>query len=476
MNKLLTNNQMRAADAYTISAGVSSERLMKRAGIALAEEVALVAGGIEAKSILVVCGTGNNGGDGYVCAEELKRRGLNVSVYAAEGRLSFDCAREKSAYSGAYTEIVAGDIVVDCIFGTGLARDVSGVYAEIIDKINASGAYIISADIPSGLNGDNGRTMGTAVKADLTVTIAEYKAGLFLADGLDKCGAVVKKDIGIICPDGDYVYAVEDADVKPFYPRRLRNCHKGTYGRANIVAGSENYIGAAALSVSAALKSGCGYVVLTAPEQVRYALAAALPQAVYTALCDSSANAVAIGMGCGVSEALFGEIKSLLKAYDGTLIIDADGLNSLSKFGTEALRGHSCNVILTPHVKEFSRLTGLNTEDILSDPVGLGRAFAEKYGVTLVLKGASTVITDGKRTAVSASGSSAQAKAGSGDMLSGFMCGCAARGLQPFDAAVCAVYTLGLAAEAAAEKYTEYCTTSEEVLNNLHFAIKRLTE
>ena len=217
MIKFLTNAEMRSADSHTINdLGVPSQELMRRAGEAIAEEVAAVCADFT-KKITVACGTGNNGGDGYVCARALKERGCDVAVFAVEGRLSPDCEKAKELYDGKYVKEISGDIIVDCLFGTGLSREVSGEFADIINAINDSGAYVISADIASGINGDNGKVMGVAVKADMTVAVAEYKLGHVLGDGADYCGAVTRADIGIVA-EGSYACALTDGDIKAFFP------------------------------------------------------------------------------------------------------------------------------------------------------------------------------------------------------------------------------------------------------------------
>lgn len=265
-------------------------------------------------------------------------------------------------------------------------------------------------------------------------------------------------------------------DIKKFYPPRPRNSHKGTYGSANIIAGSDKYMGAAALSISAALKSGCGYVKLTTSEKVKLALAARYPQVIYLDEPDLSSDAIAVGMGCGACENLYLLIKKLLKEYTGTLIIDADGLNSISAYGKDILKNKSANVILTPHVKEFSRLNGKSVEEITSNPVKYATQFAAEYQVVLLLKGCDTVITDGSRYKVNTRGTTALAKGGSGDMLSGYMCGTAARGISPFDAACTSAFTMGLSAEISSKELTDYCATADDILKNLHNAVKLLTE
>lgn len=471
MAEFITNGQMREADAYTIEKlGVPSEELMRRAGTAIADEVEKLARG---KSVLVVCGSGNNGGDGFVCARVLKERGAAVRVFDAGENYSDDCLREKSRYNGAYTDEIEGDIIVDCLFGTGLNRAVGGKYGKIIAEINACGAFVVSADIPSGLCGDNGRVLGSAVKADLTVAIEKIKCGCVLGDGLDFCGKITVKPIGVVC-NGDYLRALDDGEAAAFYPARKRNTHKGSYGCALLIAGSDRYVGAAALAAQAAAKSGCGYVKLRSSEKVEAALVGKLPQIIYGDY-DLNAQSIAIGMGRGATEETYAEVKYLLSEYRGSLIIDADGLNALAKFGADALLVKKCTVLVTPHVKEFSRLTGASVDEILSDPVNYARGFAEKYGVCVLLKSAASVITDGKTTVLNLKGNSALAKGGSGDMLSGYIAGSVARGLSLFDGAVCGAYTLGLAAEIAAEAKTEYCATAKDIINNLHNAVKRLT-
>lgn len=257
---------------------------------------------------------------------------------------------------------------------------------------------------------------------------------------------------------------------KRFYPVRNRNSDKTTYGSANIIAGCDKYIGAAALATEAALKSGCGYVKLTTTDKVKLALAAKLPQAIFMDEPDLNSGAIAVGMGCGVSEELYNTICKILIEYRGTLVIDADGLNSLARYGKEVLHEKSCSVVLTPHSREFTRLTSLPADEKHAS------AFAKEYGVTVLLKGADSYICDGQKTAVNTRGTTALAKGGSGDMLSGYICGTAARGIAPFDAACCAAFTMGLSAEISSAEKTDYCVTAKDILKNLHLAVKQLTK
>lgn len=280
-------------------------------------------------------------------------------------------------------------------------------------------------------------------------------------------------EFGFVVPENAII---NSRDIAKFYPQRKRNTNKGDYGSANIVAGSDKYIGAAALACSAALMSGCGYVKLTSVEKVKLALAVKYPQVIYLDDCDLKSQCIAIGMGCGVSDGLYDRIKFLVKNYSGTLLIDADGLNSIAKFGPHILKDGECCVILTPHLKEFSRLTGKSVNEILQNPVEFANKFAKEYGVIVLLKGAASIITDGENTAINTSGTTALAKGGSGDMLSGYIAGSVARGLPPFDACVCSAHTMGLSAEISSAQKTDYCATAHDILNNLHSAVKYLTE
>ena len=283
------------------------------------------------------------------------------------------------------------------------------------------------------------------------------------------------KELGIPLPIDNGVEILDAPRIENCYPKRARNSHKGTYGSCNIVAGSEKYAGAAVLSLNGALRSGCGYVKLTSCEYVKSLLIPKLPQVIYLDEPDLTSQAIAIGMGMVATQDTYDAVKNLINNYSGSLVIDADGLNALSKFGVNILKEKTCKVILTPHLKEFSRLTKLNIEEILKNPVEISKEFSKEYGVTLLLKGAASIICEGERVAINTRGTTALSKGGSGDILSGFMCGCLARGLAPFDAASCAAYTLGVAAEIASKEKTDYCATAHDIIKSLHLSVKRLT-
>ena len=280
--------------------------------------------------------------------------------------------------------------------------------------------------------------------------------------------------VGIHCKEAQIW---EDSDVKAFFPKRPLNSHKGMYGKACIVTNGAR-LGAAMLSASACLRSGAGYTVLRVPEEARIQVATALPSCVVEGfdgideelLC---AGAIALGMGSGVSKKLYCAITELLKRYDGTLVLDADALTALAQFGLEPLKNKSCEVVLTPHPTEFSRLSSISVEEVLESAVPLAKEFAKEYGVTLVLKNNHTVITDGEQIVINTTGSPALAKCGSGDVLSGLLVGTRARGLSSFDAACVSCYIFGRAGELAEQEFGQYAPTSSDIISLLSRVIKK---
>jgi len=477
MERILTLEQMRAADKFTIeNLGVSEEVLVERAGLAVADVIkSRFLGG----RVLVCIGKGKNGEDGRIIADVLsKTHGFTVAtINVFNGILKM--------FDKKY------DIIVDCILGTGLNREVEGKYKAAIEKINQSGAFVVACDISSGLNGDSGKVMGAAVKADLTVAIQEYKTGHFLGDGPDYSGEVVCKDIGISIWGDDYIKRINDSDSRRFFEHRQRNVHKGNFGKACVVGGSKNFTGSVILSANAlcAMKMGAGYSNLVVPESLFNAYVGKVPECTLSTLPDADDgivfdknsldkllkyDSIAIGMGMGISEGLYQSIQYLFENYSGKLIIDADGLNTISEFGVDVLLNKKCTVILTPHIGEFARLTKLNKDEILSDITPKAVDFAKKYGVILLLKNAVSVITDGEHVYFNTSGTSGMAKAGSGDVLSGFIAGMLARTEDVLDAVVVANHLFGKAGEIAVSLQNDYTVTASDIITALPIAINDL--
>lgn len=469
MKYAYSNQQMRRFDEAAIAAGTPALMLMERAGKALAQAVSEACHRLGAGDVLFVCGGGNNGGDGFVAARILHEAGEEVAVLCLAQKFSPDCAAVKAQYKGELLGRIPRRryaLIVDCLFGTGLARPVGGESAALVDFINGSGAYVIACDLPSGLM-EGGIAGETCVRADETVTMGQLKQALLLSDGADVAGKISVADIGIpAAENGAEVW--ENADVKAFFPRRRSNTHKGSYGTACILAGGA-YSGAAFLAAGACLKSGAGYTKLCVSGELYPHAIGKLPAAVlreYKAIDGDilGADALAVGMGSGVSEQLYVYIAELLTNYTGTLVLDADALNTISAYGTEVLSKRACRVVLTPHPKEFSRLAECSVKEVLADPVGMAKEFAARFGVTVLLKNNRSVITDGVRVAVNPTGSPSLAKGGSGDVLSGLLVGTCARGVQPFEAACVASYLLGRAGELAAREMGEYAPDPSDTI------------
>lgn len=481
MERILTSAQMRDADRYTVEhLGVSEDILIERAASVLLEEIVKKFRG---GRVLVCVGKGNNGKDGVVLAKKLlKIHGFYVSVMNFSlGALKF--------FEKKY------DIIIDCLFGTGLNRNVEGTYKSVIEKINESDSFVISCDIPSGLNSDTGKPMGVAVKADMTIAIQEYKLGHFINEGPDYCGFVVAKDIGISIWGDNYATKLSSSDVALFFEKRKRNVHKGNFGKVCIIGGSKAYCGSALLSFNAlaALKTGRGYSYLCVPESLFAVYALKVPEIILKTLKDDngffvsdekslseilSCDSIAFGMGVGVSEEIYKIIRFLLENYKGNLLLDADALNTVSKYGTDIFSRSKCRVVITPHIGEFARLTDKKTEDIQENFISFSKEFAKKYNITVLLKSSASVITDGEKVFINTTGCAGLAKGGSGDVLSGIAAGILGDNSGFNDDFVervaAASYIFGAAGEIASERQNDYTITASDVISALPEAINLL--
>ena len=437
MIRVCTTDDIRLNEKETMDEGVDVCTLIDRASFSLHSY-------LPDGKVLVVVGKGKNGADGLSLAMRLLDENP-VKVYALYSDLCVECASYMERYIDAGGEIVEdidealewADVVVDSIFGIGLSREVSSEVANVISKINASGRYILSADIPSGLNADNGKVMGACVKANRTVSFSPVKAGYLLNDGKDYVGEVVYADVGI---EDDhytaYLYSEEDSIVPP----RRQNTHKGDYGRVYVIAGSPCYVGASLLataSASACLRSGAGLVTLCVPYSMREVYQSRVLEETLLFLPDdegkiifdrgvfddikSKADCIVIGMGLGANECLADIVKYLVTTYDGKLVLDADALNCLEG-EVGVFDKKTCEIVVTPHPREFSRISGVETRSI--NPIYHARAYAKDNDVTVLLKGATTVVAyPDERVYLVANGGPHLAKGGSGDVLAGMVAG-----------------------------------------------------
>ena len=468
---VMSVGEIRAAEAEIIRDGISESELIERAADALFDSVKGLCAG---KRTLIVCGCGNNGSDGLSLALKLHYHKYDVSVITVGSkRNSENLVRYKiAAEKGLVTDRFAGaDIIVDALFGIGLMRPPSGEYLETIRRINSSGAYIVSVDIPSGLDGNTGRILSEAVYADTTVTFTAIKRGMVLGDGLNCAGSIELKNIGIKA-SGDCLTGCLE-----LYKRK-RVTHKGDYGRVFIIAGSRQMPGAAIIAARGVLYSGAGYVTLCVPESLCDVFSARIPEVMLKPLPDKNgaivfdkssmgeiaekADSILIGNGLGRNSAVADVIEFLFKNFTGTLIVDADGLNAMAARQLYC-SGAKCKIVLTPHIGELYRLTD-NTGDVYSDAVRL----ASKNGCTVAAKSAATVITDGNKTYFNVTGCAGMAKGGSGDALAGIIAALGAYNDSLLSAALgCCKF--GLAGETAEEKYGQEAVTASRILDELRF-------
>ena len=508
MKKVVTCSQMKLLDAYTIQKmHVPSLVLMERASLAAVKEMKrfLKSQGKKLKDqkVLVVCGSGNNGGDGIAIARLLHLKGVPVQICLAgdpdkmteETRHQWEIAM---GYQVAVTNNPVWDeytVIVDAIFGVGLSRTVTGTYANIIEHMNLAAGYKFAVDIPSGINGDTGCILGVAFQADLTVTFAYTKRGLCLYPGRTYAGKVKVADIGIYhqARNGEDLIPkvsvhMEKADLQAI-PPRPSDGNKGTFGKVLLVAGSPGMCGAAFLSASAALHGGAGMVKIQTVEENRLPLQTLLPEAMVSCEFEESANeknldwcdVLVIGPGLG-TEGLSRE-RMLWFLKNGTakgkpVILDADGLNLLAMHPAwmEFLNEKT---ILTPHVGEMSRLTGMGIPDLKKDPAAAAFAFAQKTKAVCVLKDACTVTAGPDEILYfNLSGNSGMATAGSGDVLSGMIAAVLCMHLSgenasPFSCqAALAVYLHGLCGDLAAKQKGTHGMTARDLTEALPEVLK----
>ncbi len=489
MKRILTSEQMRICDRNTIESGTPSSVLMERAAKKVAELVNCNCVQ-DLEKVLVVCGNGNNGGDGILTALMLAADedcDCSIMLIGDREHISHETAKNiKIAESRGILFVDNPDfnsytLIIDAIFGIGLSRPVEGRIAEVIEKINRASAPVVSIDIPSGISADTGRILGTAVKADVTVAIETVKTGHVTGEGINCTGKLYVAPIGIstdIAGDG-MPLVVTDDDLK-LIPKRKRTSNKGDFGRVLVIAGSVGMSGAAYLSAAAAYRSGAGLVEIYTPEENRQILQILLPEAIVTAYDKDApdmsafrsalarAAVVVIGPGLGKSGTSEMLVRETYKLADAPLIIDADALNITAEKELEFPA--DVPVIITPHPGEMSRLTGAGIKEMEASPVTFARSYAAENEVICVLKFARTVITDGTKTFVNISGGPSMSKGGSGDVLTGIIAGMLCCDLSPIHAAALGAYVHGAAGDITEQHTNEVYPTARDILDYLPFA------
>ncbi|MEW6001766.1 MAG: NAD(P)H-hydrate dehydratase [Nitrospirota bacterium] len=524
--KVVTSEEMRNIDKETIEGyGISGLVLMERAGLAVAYRIKEKFG---CRKVVVVAGSGNNGGDGLVVARNLHNEGWEVKVFLTskpedlkgDALVQYKTAAKFGIYIQPvkelfdnYASILTGhSIIVDALLGTGLSKNVSGILADVISSLNKSGLPIVSIDIPSGISSDNGHVMGVSVKADYTVTFGLPKRGHLLYPGAEHAGKFFVEDIGfpekLLKSEGLKVDLLEKKNIASLIPERRRYSHKGNYGHILVVAGSKGKTGAALMAAKACLRSGAGLVTIGIPEslagvfqsRVTEEMTLMLPEKGDGTLSekasenildflDKMADLLAIGPGIGVSAETEKLMKNLIRNSRKPMVIDADGLNSL-KGDREILKKAKVPFIITPHPGELARILnqrsearsqkseaekqrGITIQDIEKDRINIAMSFAKETGTYLVLKGVPTIIASPEgRAFINSTGNPGMASGGTGDVLTGMISGFLGQGISPLDASIIGVYLHGLAGDIAASEKGEIPLIAGDIIDRIPSAFK----
>ncbi len=505
MRPVLTPEEAAALDRGSEARGVTAGELMENAGRAVADAALDLAGGVYGRRVVVFCGKGNNGGDGLVAARHLDRRGARVAVSMLdEGSTPRETAASNLArlagsgvrvrpYSeaAAERELSRADVAVDAIFGTGFRGVPEGDFASAIGALNASGVPVLAVDIPSGVNGANAEVAGEAVWASLTVTFGASKPGIVLFPGAARAGIVEIVDIGfppelvtssLLLVDGD--------DVARMLPSREPDTHKRATGVVLVVGGSRAMTGAICLAAEAAYRAGAGLVTVAVPEGILPVVESIIREATFLPLPETadgtiaaeslkvlwdrlgSFDAIALGPGMTTEEETAEFARSLIAAVPAGLVVDADALNALAGHLDVLDDRGGAEVVLTPHMGEFARVSGRTADEIRADPVGSVRRLAERAGSTVLLKGSRTLIgSPSGEVRVNVTGGPFLATAGTGDVLTGTIAALLGRGLSAMDSATAGAYVHGMAGALAAVVRGEG-TTAGDVLAHLPEAIR----
>lgn len=510
---LANSSQMQMIDKKAMeNIGMPGIVLMENAGKVVFDEIVHMKDKFD--RVIILAGPGNNGGDGFVIARHLHNVKIPVRVFIigkathVEGdalanlnilkklSIQIDEVFDGGGFVKLEKSIRQGALLVDAIFGTGLTKPVHGIFSEVIDLVNEMADYILSVDIPSGIDSDTGKVMGTAIEADKTVSLVIPKIGNIMYPGSDYNGELVIKGIGvpdIVIEDTKIEYNIITSEViERMIPHRKRNTNKGDYGKGNIIAGSTGLTGAAILACKAALRSGMGLLKLYIPESLNIIITTAVPETVTVPLIEvrkgviginnfnkvieesNKSDVLAIGPGCGLNAEVGELLKRIIFEVHKPLVIDADGLNALAK-NVHWLESKKSDIIITPHPGEMSRLCGQTVEEVNDNPIETALSFSKEWGVITVLKGSRTVIaTPSGEVFINVNGNPGMATAGSGDILTGVITSFIAQGFKPIDAAVFGVYIHGMAGDIMAESRGEHGLLAGDIVEGITRALKVL--
>ena len=518
--EVLDAEKMRRADGAAIRGmQIPGLVLMENAGRLVAEVLIDELEPLDGERVVVLAGSGNNGGDGFVAARHLVRLGVHASVYLAgkkRAQLKGDAKAMADAWAGLGGELVElptakawrehapalgeGTIVVDALFGTGLTRPIEGLPAEIVQAVNASACPVVAVDIPSGLFASSPEIPGEVIEASITVTFARPKPAQLLPPAEDACGELFVVDIGIparaVAAAEPDLHWVTPEDAARLLPERSPEDHKGRFGHVLTVAGSTGKAGAATLTGWGALRGGAGLSTIATPSAARAEVAGfaaelmtvplpasrdgQLGKDAHKALAEleGTFNAMAVGPGLGQASGTQTEIRRLVQRSKMPVVLDADGLNAFHGRYRSALAKHAAPLIVTPHPGEAARISGLETPEIQGNRLVAARRIAREVNGVCVLKGYRTIVADPQgRAFINPTGNPGMASGGMGDLLTGMIAAFVAQGCEPLEAAILGAYLHGLAADIALdEDETEPTLTAGAVAERLPDAFAALTE
>ncbi len=517
MQLLVTPQQMQRLDEAAITRSrIPGLLLMENAGRAFVDELEKRVGSLSSKRVVVICGKGNNGGDGFVIARHLLNRGCIVHVglvskrsdVKGDAKTNFDIflkilSSKKAPASftilhspKASAQLPHADIIVDALFGTGFSGHVMGIQQKIILWMNSQKAFVASVDIPSGVDASTGVVENFAVKADMTVTMGLGKIGHYVGDGREHSGYVSVVDVSIpkflFKPEKHPTYRVLGSDVKSSLPERPLTAHKYSAGKVLLIAGSRNLTGAPIMTAQAAMKAGAGAGILLMPKSIHPALVRKLTEVMMNPMDETDEGTLAlssfdkimekvlwadvVALGPGLSQNLETRrlVHKLVAEIWKPLVLDADGLGMMA-YDISILKKRRCETIITPHVGELRLLTKLDRDFIETNRVEVARSQAKQLNCTLVLKGSPTVTGSKYGEAyLNSTGNPGMATAGSGDVLTGIVASFLAQGMMPDEAAYCGVYVHGMAGDIAVQKYGQRGMMATDILECIGEALRRI--
>lgn len=453
---------------------------------------------------LIVCGAGNNGGDGLAVLRQRLARGASGDALLlgdpaklrGDARAQWDmlgAARDRIRSVSNREELEAcaalfdkADCIVDALFGIGLSRTVEGLHSMAVEMMNACAKPAVAVDVPSGVDSDTGRLRGAAVRAAVTVTFQNPKPGHFLFPGKEHTGRLIVHPIAPFqypSADEDTLERLVDGDIPALLPKRPPDAHKGSFGRVGVVAGSMGMAGAGLMCARAALRAGAGLVTLCAAEELAPVYQSALPEAMFLPLLSyfdakefngflERCASVAIGPGLGRAPHVWQAARTVLECDGLPAVVDADALGALGENGE--IPPVSARAVFTPHAGEMARLCGQSVSEVLADPVACARRFAREWNAVVALKSATTVIAHpGGRACINTTGTPAMAKGGSGDVLTGLIAALMAQGLEPYAAAVLGCHLLGLAGTRAERDGGAFGVLASDIADALSLIMRR---